>query len=358
MYEVLGVSIDASADAIRRSYRRLVLRYHPDRNPSPDAALKIKAINQAYHILGDTDRRAMYDAERSLGGRTRPGPEHASPSHPGAQGKPQQQYGWTFDGFGRAPSAPSESRPAGARPAQKPSSGAGASVMVERILSEARLAFINRRYGAVESLCRDALRVNPRSDEAYEILGDLRAKKGEWAAANTSYSYAIQFNPRNARVQSKLDQLMGKSAAGPAVSRGGSGRRKAHGAMSAQTRELLCGVLSVGAIVAAAATAVNLRTWIEANRQHGLSYELILALAAAGAAAGLLLGFYGGMRPLSENLVRSRGVAQKEPVIGMLLFCASLLWFYASLLIFVGYSIARGSVSPSLARLYSTVLAL
>jgi molecular chaperone DnaJ len=61
-YEVLGVAKDASADDIKRAYRRLALKYHPDRNPNDaEAEKKFKESAEAYEVLGDSDKRSKYD---------------------------------------------------------------------------------------------------------------------------------------------------------------------------------------------------------------------------------------------------------------------------------------------------------
>jgi molecular chaperone DnaJ len=61
-YELLGVARGASADAIKKSYRKLAMQYHPDRNPGDKAAeKKFKEINHAYDILKDDQKRAAYD---------------------------------------------------------------------------------------------------------------------------------------------------------------------------------------------------------------------------------------------------------------------------------------------------------
>ena len=61
-YEVLGVDRSASADDIKRSYRRLAMKYHPDRNPGDaEAEASFKEASEAYEVLSDDDRRQRYD---------------------------------------------------------------------------------------------------------------------------------------------------------------------------------------------------------------------------------------------------------------------------------------------------------
>ncbi len=60
-YEVLGVERSASADAIRRAYRRLAREYHPDVNKSPDAATRFAEVQEAYEVLSDAEKRKAYD---------------------------------------------------------------------------------------------------------------------------------------------------------------------------------------------------------------------------------------------------------------------------------------------------------
>lgn len=61
-YEVLGVGRDASADEVKRAFRSLARKHHPDANPGdPGAEERFKELNEAYSVLSDTDKRAAYD---------------------------------------------------------------------------------------------------------------------------------------------------------------------------------------------------------------------------------------------------------------------------------------------------------
>lgn len=62
LYDVLEVSKDASSDEIKKAFRKLAIKYHPDKNPDDKVAEeKFKEINAAYAILGDEDKRRQYD---------------------------------------------------------------------------------------------------------------------------------------------------------------------------------------------------------------------------------------------------------------------------------------------------------
>src|ERR1700678_1505958 len=75
-YEVLGVARGADADAVKRAYRKLARKYHPDVSKERNAETKFKEVQEAYEVLRDTEKRAAYD---QLGRDYRPGQQFRPP---------------------------------------------------------------------------------------------------------------------------------------------------------------------------------------------------------------------------------------------------------------------------------------
>lgn len=71
LYETLGISENASADEIKKSYRKLARKYHPDINKEESAIEKFKEINAAYEVLSDEEKKAQYDqyGDQMFGGQ-------------------------------------------------------------------------------------------------------------------------------------------------------------------------------------------------------------------------------------------------------------------------------------------------
>jgi tetratricopeptide (TPR) repeat protein len=217
-----------------------------------------------------------------------------------------------------------------------------------------------------QRLCLEAIRSDPRSAMAHEILGDIYARDGDTQRAATAYSYAIQFNPRHAEAQAKLDRLMnttGPAGAGPTITYGGRAARRAEPAPTSG------GVLTLVTILAGAALLAS-PFWLAFSSGDPIaslfggtvafSANLLAALALAGAAGGILLAFYGRMRPFKDELWRRTGEdgSPTRVPLGLTLSLVALVWLYASFLAYIGLAARHNRFSPSILRAYAMTLAL
>src|SRR5580692_8868757 len=93
-YETLGVSRDAKEDEIRKTYRKLARKYHPDLNPGDKASEeRFKKVQEAYDVLSDAKKRQVYDQHGFYS-------DHIPPGGPsGGGGAGQSDPGMGFGGF-------------------------------------------------------------------------------------------------------------------------------------------------------------------------------------------------------------------------------------------------------------------
>jgi len=103
-YKVLGVERTASAGEIRKAYRRLAHKYHPDVSKEPNAEARFKEMQESYEVLKDPEKRAAYD---QLGSQWKAGEQFRPP--------PDWGSGFEFSGDGRARAGRSRGRGAGSR---------------------------------------------------------------------------------------------------------------------------------------------------------------------------------------------------------------------------------------------------
>jgi curved DNA-binding protein CbpA len=369
-YKLLNLAPTATADEIKRRYRELARRYHPDVNPSPDAAQQIKSINEAYHHLGDVERRATYDAERLLRPDTSPlrrgnrpsagtSPRGAAQPTPGEAtgpaGRQAPHASPEFNGYGRVPHETTRTQTRATRVGEATSSVA--SEAVERLITDAKLAYISRRYTEAERLCREALALDRRLAVAHEMLGDIFARRGDREHATAAYSYAIQFNPRSQSAQVKLEHILGRHS------------RPRQPAMTHPLREpfllrLLRGpgrdlFLMFVSLLSLVGIAVVLMVFYDnpgvPTLTDELSVNLFVAMGATGTLAGLLLALYGGVRPMAQEMVVYG--RQQSGLSGALVLTA-LVSFYFSLIVYVCVALKQNRFSLSVLRVYGVTICL
>ncbi|PIK61911.1 putative dnaJ protein-like 1-like [Apostichopus japonicus] len=89
-YSVLGISRDASEDEIKKAYRKMALKFHPDKNKSKEAEEKFKDVSEAYEVLSDKKKKEIYDqyGEDGLKGGV-----------PGAGERTGESFSWTYHGI-------------------------------------------------------------------------------------------------------------------------------------------------------------------------------------------------------------------------------------------------------------------
>nr|QNJ44840.1 HSP40-4 [Agasicles hygrophila] len=92
-YQILGIRKNATDDEIKKAYRKLALLYHPDKNKTPEAEEKFKAVAEAYEVLSDKKKRDIYDAH---------GEEGLKCGVPNGAGYDGPSYTYTFHGDPRA----------------------------------------------------------------------------------------------------------------------------------------------------------------------------------------------------------------------------------------------------------------
>jgi DnaJ-class molecular chaperone len=105
-YKILGISKTATADEIKKAYRKMALQYHPDRNKGKEAEEKFKEVNQAYEVLSDPSKRQTYDqfgsAAFEQGGPTGQGPFGAGGPFGGFGGQQGGPFTYTYTNGGGA----------------------------------------------------------------------------------------------------------------------------------------------------------------------------------------------------------------------------------------------------------------
>lgn len=195
-YEVLGLPPTATDEQIRRRFRELARKYHPDVNRSPDAEHRFKEITEAYRVLSSPSQRADYDMMRRSAQSARTGSNGftSPPPHARQSQRPRRRAG------------AQQQRPTSSHTSY--TSQRSAEIEVQQLLQNAMLAYTRGNLREAKALAKQVLRLQRHNAQAYEILGDIYRLERRFEEAIAMFTCAVQCNPRSNSAQSKLDALL------------------------------------------------------------------------------------------------------------------------------------------------------
>jgi tetratricopeptide (TPR) repeat protein len=293
-YETLGVSRQATSEEIRRSYRQLALKLHPDRNHAANAGTEFARIAEAYAVLSDEGARQTYD--RRLKAAEPP------PAPP------------------KTPPPPNPTRVVPNAPAPE--------------LARLAVLFSTGQLDNAETLARRILEQNPREAKAYAVLGDIARVRGERNHAINLYAQAVQMDPRNSSHQSRYEELVNQPVQVPQT------------AAEATQRGFWASATVFFVTVVAA-------VYLALSREQ----PVVLTLTAGALGMLFLVGFAVGFGfRFVGTLERTNVVLGRFSVPGLSLGIG-LLNFWVGLLLYVLLAFFQGASNPSVSRIYGGLAA-
>lgn len=343
-YKVLGLAESATQEEIKRRYRELARLYHPDVARTSDATARFTQINEANRVLSDPARRKAYDSQRNLErARER---DRAAAAAPGPRAATSSS---------RGPGRPSgTARPGAATEQGRPTpSAAERAKAIDWSLEQARQCAATMRYREAEAYCREALRLNPRCAAAFEQMGDCLKARGQGEEAIAMYTYAVQLDPSNRALLSKVERMATPRHGRPLGDTIGVPVRRSHWLV----------------IVSGMATLVALFIWLHLSPMPNptwLPFEWewtwVLGLTVSGVVAGLVLTGLGAVPGLRDEALHSARRRHKPPLVPVaaMLCVAALAWYPAAAALWCILSVARVPVPRSILPLMlaTTILVL
>ena len=220
-YEVLGLPPGATTDQIKKKYRELARRFHPDVAQDKGLSqLTFTQINQAYNTLSNPERRAQYNGTLQNAAAPPPVPPAQSPARNGATANPSAAQNGASAANGTAANGTAAGRaaangttasrpaaPTGAPPqaaASKPGLAVKPQAFTE-MLSRAENAIMAGKPVEARAFCVRILEADPRHVRALEILGDALVQMGRQEEAAVQYRQALQVAP-SSLIQAKLNR--------------------------------------------------------------------------------------------------------------------------------------------------------
>jgi curved DNA-binding protein CbpA len=382
-YQILGVATTATPEEIKKRFRELARKYHPDVNRDKAGSHQaFVRITEAYQVLSDPLRRADYDLmlrdrARRLGSAgsgtaTSSGPRSgAAGPRPGPNPPPPN--------VGFRPGPGSSARVPPHRPPQtpgRPQTRSGAAPAGRRstpdlaqYLRNAQAAYASLRYKDAIRFCELARQLDPRNPLAYSLLGDIARAQGRVSDAINYYSLAVQNCPPQQRqvVMAKLDRLLAREQAAGGRPAATGPQRTPTPPRPAAVRRRASQQVAIGAFgVALALTIAFVLPQVAAEPLTQLAWisawtaPILWAMILSGGILGATLTMMGAVRPLDEELVfpsLMRDRASGVPL-GLLLLLTGGLFFYLAVGVYLLIGALQESVSGSVLRVFATTFVL
>lgn len=301
----------ATQAEIRSAYRKLVLEHHPDRSKAPRSVGIFREAADAYEVLSDPERRAVYDDTLA---RIRKLREDEALKKEQVRQEPARKA--TFAGNGPPK----------------------ASADVQRLTS----LFARGRLAEAEALAKQIAKFEPRQPIPYAVLGDIARSRGNVNEAAKMYAYAAQFDPTNPIYQRRYEQLLEASVV--VTERGSATSLAAHGELIAAPAIGLAMVLVCGGFVAFSSEGSVFRSLsLISSWTMGLLFMLFFSGIAVG--ASLSVGnFLDRFSSMTSNAVGSVGPA-------VVLGAVAMVNFWAAAVLYVLLGTAQRAFNYSTTRL-------
>ena len=337
-YEILGVPEDAKLDEIKKRYRELARKYHPDVAQDKELASQIfNLVTEAYKTLSDDDTRKTYDAEQFL--KKRRAQERSRPR-------------------------PSATQAASASPAPR-TAAQSALLEAERFVTQAQAAFVRNKMIEARSLADQALRFNRRSASAYEVLGDVSRVQGKVDEAIGHYTMTLQLDPRNQAVRQRMERMARAATprpAGPSAPRPSARPAGPLHAVPDHKRpvaQLLLGLVGYALVVGLLLFGTLAHDgWKSAKLPlvEDWSAPLLAILVLCGLILGATMAITQSIRRLEDDfLLRSAG-GGGSPLGGLMILIGALC-FWVACLVHLAVATVQESFTPSLLRVYGMIAA-
>ena len=315
-YSELEVEETAAADNIRKAYRKLVLKYHPDRSQNASTTDRFVRIAEAYRVLSDPERRSEYDAAL--------------------------RYRRERIRIMQEPAAKSRSD---ATPGQRTKANTMDHAHLTASVTQAAVLFSKGQFDHAARIAETVLRHDPRMAMAHAILADIARARQDLQGALRHYSLALQSDPENAVFARRYEEVLRLTA------RSG---RYGDVVVGPSPAPIWAAVFATFLILIYVATSRDQPFLPDFSIISTWTFGLSVMLFADGIAMGAALSISGSVDRLSGTLQTSVGGPSLAAIISML--AVGNFWIAATA--YVGIGLWRKAFGFSMSRVVTTVALL